>query len=162
MSTQREVEAGDTLAVVETKSAKKARLAEVLDRGFISYRLNLDYLDKSIHGEWARNDPNEIARLNALGFSPYKGEVDPNLGLKKEADGTYRVGDVILMCTDKETKELLDEIKADRIKKLHGTKPQQAEEQGFNKEIDYGIKPIHDSRIEEVGADQILSAIKES
>lgn len=162
MSKQRDIDAGDTLASVETRSAKKARLAAVLDRGFTNYRLGLNYLAENQHGEWVRNDPTEIARLHALGFEVYKGEVDTSLGLKKESDGTVRVGDVILMVTDKETKALLDEVQQDRINRIHGIGTEQIEEKSFSSQVNGGIKSINESRIEEADASHILSAIKEN
>lgn len=157
MSEKRAVEAGDTLAQ-ETKAQKKARLAAVLDRGIVTANLDTSFLPEGQHGEWIRYDSNEIARMKALGFDTYKGN-HPNT-LHSAADGTVRVGDVILMTTSKEQKELIDEVERERLNRIHGKTDSQIEERSFVQQVDGGIKPLIESRIEEADADHILSATK--
>lgn len=158
MSEQREVEAGDLLSIPETKAQKKARLAAVLDRGFVNYRLQTDrILPKDTYGQWVRNDANEIANYEALGFEVYKGD-----GGNKAQDGTHRVGDVILMYTSKEQKELLDEVQRDKYNRVHGLRTSQIEEENFKRNVrEDGITPVVESRVEEVDGQTISKALKE-
>jgi hypothetical protein len=160
MSDQRELEGGDLLKIVPTKSDKKARLAAVLDRGIVTANLDTSFLPADLHGEWIRYDSNEVARMKALGFSVYSGS-HPN-ALHSASDGTVRVGDVILMTTDKETKAIIDEVQQDRMNKIHGKGSAQIEERTFSQAVDGGIQPLIESRIEEVGADHIASATRGS
>lgn len=101
----------DTVAELSkmTRAEKKARLAYVLDRGVIHDRLAVK-LPSNLHGEWIRNDPLEIHRMHMLGF-----RVDTEYAASRaiNSDGTpgNQVGDVIFMICEKETKELIDEVR---------------------------------------------------
>jgi hypothetical protein len=158
MSEPREVDAGDAAVSPISRAEKKARLAAVLDRGYINYALDTGFVDPSKHAEWVRYDTIIIAEMKAKGFEIYHG-THPN-ALHSAADGTIRVGDTILMVTTKEQKELLDEILQDRINKIHGIKGTQIEEATFTKAVDGGIVPINRSTVEEVDADQIAALTK--
>lgn len=157
MAEQRDVEAGDLLKVpTETKQQKKARLAAVLDRGFVNYRLRTDNLPPETVGQWVRNEPNEIANYEALGFEVWK-EGDQKADSK---DGTRRVGDVILMVTSAEHKQLLDEIQQDKFNRAHGLRGEQVEEKSFREgQFDRDITPVIESRVSEVSGVEINAAI---
>lgn len=99
------------------KGELKAKLASILDRGIIADRLIVDLPD-GIHGEWCRNDPLEIRRLESLGF-----RVDTEFASKRaiHSDGSDSsiVGDVIHMICPKEVKEVIEEIRHEQVIKQH-------------------------------------------
>lgn len=98
----------------------KAKLASILDRGIVQDRLTVE-LPEDLHGEWVRNDPLEIRRLETLGF-----RVDDEYATKRaiHSDGTNSaiVGDVIHMICPKEVKDLIDEIRIERMVREHAGK----------------------------------------
>jgi len=98
----------------------KAKLSAILDRGIVQDRLHVDLPD-DLHGEWVRNDPLEIRRLEALGF-----QIDNEYAVKRaiHTDGTNSaiVGDVVHMTCPKEVKETIDEIRKDRMIREHSGK----------------------------------------
>jgi len=102
----------------EEKAKRKAKLINVLERGVIHDRLKVE-LPPDVHGEWCRNDPLEIARLETLGF-----QVETRFGqeraLNSDGDGKLIVGDVIFMTTSRENKELIDEIRQDEFYRMNG------------------------------------------
>jgi hypothetical protein len=102
----------------ETKSERKARLAAVLERGYLSERLQVPLPD-NMYGEWVPKDHAEITRKELLGF-----RVDQQYGLKQSlhSDGTpiTQIGDVVFMVTSRENKELLDEIRNEQYERRHG------------------------------------------
>lgn len=95
----------------------KAKLAAVLDRGVVQDRLTVDLPD-DVYGEWVRNDPLEIRRLEILGF-----KVDKKYATKRaiHSDGSDSaiVGDVIHMICPREVKEVIDEIRLEQTLKQH-------------------------------------------
>lgn len=101
----------------EDRAAKKARLATVLERGIVGDRLQVD-LPPDLHGEWVRNDPLEINRLQAVGF-----EVDNKFAtsrsLHNDGTGASIVGDVVFMTCSRETKEIIDEIRHDQFMRMN-------------------------------------------
>src|SRR5690242_7548495 len=54
-------EAKQTAMTPAQRAERKARLATILDRGFVQDRLTVE-LPPDVHGEWVRNDPLEIQR----------------------------------------------------------------------------------------------------
>jgi hypothetical protein len=109
----------------EERAQKKARLAVLLDRGFIQDRLKVPLPD-DLHGEWVRNDPIDIQRLRTLGF-----EVDTQYAtsrsLHNDGTGSAVIGDVIFMTTSRENKELIDEIRHEQF--LRSNSPRKAREE---------------------------------
>lgn len=87
---------------------RSARLATVLDRGVVFDRLKVD-LPPDLYGEWVRNDPLEIDRMQTLGFW-----VDNTYASRRSlhSDGSSAniVADVIHMCTMRVNKEMIDQI----------------------------------------------------
>jgi hypothetical protein len=120
MSQQRvvEVDVKTDNPEVLTRSQKKAKLVEVLDRGITVDRLKVD-LPPELYGEWVPNDPGEIARMETLGFEIDK-EYSPKRSLHGSGSGEGRVADVIFMTTSRETKELIDEIRNEKFIQMHG------------------------------------------
>lgn len=102
------------------RAEKKARLARVLDRGVIVDRLHVELPDH-LYGEWIPNDKLSIHEANVLGFN-----VDTEFATRmpmfnnKDEDGGAVVGDVIFMVCEKETKDLIDEIRAENFERVHG------------------------------------------
>jgi len=106
--------------IKELRAQKKARLIRVLDRGVIIDRLHVD-LPAHLHGEWFPKDTLAVHEANVLGF-----HVDTEYATKmpmfdnKDPDGGAVVGDVIFMVCEKETKELIDEIRTENFERVHG------------------------------------------
>lgn len=103
-----------------SRDEKKARLARVLERGFVPDRLIVD-LPNNLYGEWVPDDPVEIARLESMGF-----HVDTEYSTAKSLHSTGakqgRVGDAIFMVCDSETKEIIDEIRREQYNRAYGKK----------------------------------------
>lgn len=102
------------------KGELRAKLADILSRGIVQDRLTVDLPD-DLHGEWVRNDPLEIRRLESLGF-----KVDDTYATSRaiHSDGTNSaiVGDVIHMICPKQVKEIIDEINHEAIINQHSKK----------------------------------------
>src|SRR5262245_3511703 len=117
-----------------TRDERKARLASVLDRGIVADRLKVD-LPSNLHGEWVFNDPTEIFRMEALGF-----KIDdvhaPKRALHSKGDSGSVVGDVIFMVCERETKDMIDEIRREQYARLNSKGPKQKEEKDYNKMVD--------------------------
>jgi len=138
---------------------RRARIASVLERGFINYKLDLSWLkERGLAGQFVRNDPNAIAGLEALDFEVYKGENVPNI--HNAADGTIRVGDTILMVTSPENMDDIRYVQDQLIKARHNS-DKQIEEKSFVDGVEPGLTPIIESRVEEANADHISAAINE-
>lgn len=101
-----------------TKAEKKARLAQVLERGLTIDRLSVD-LPPNLYGEWVPNDESEIARMQTMGFV-MDTEYAPKRALHGSGTGEARVGDVVFMVTSAETKQLIDEIRQEKFIETHG------------------------------------------
>jgi len=98
----------------------RSKLASILDRGIVQDRLLVE-LPEDLHGEWVRNDPLEIRRLETLGF-----RIDNEYAVKRaiHSDGTSSaiVGDVIHMICPKEVKDVISEIRIERMVREHAGK----------------------------------------
>lgn len=84
------------------------------------------------HPYWARKqDEQELARLEWLGFTVVRD--DPKAPLWKAAglreDGTYSLGDVILMSIDEDTYQFLLEEDAQKAQNLVGSVKQSTEDE---------------------------------
>jgi len=117
----------------------KARLAAILDRGILNDRLQVDLPD-DLHGEWVRNDPLEVRRLESLGFW-VDNEHATKRSIHSDGSNSSIVGDVVHMCCQKEIKEVIDEIRAERMIRTHtpkkkGNRNVNREEEQFQEDVD--------------------------
>ena len=99
------------------RASKKAKLAQVLDRGMVSARIAVKNPDPSKHYEWPRNTDVDIDRWKSLGFEleqDKKTSIEEKAGLHGQGDSRIVVGDAVLMSTSKENYEILEELKAER------------------------------------------------
>ena len=95
------------------RASKKAKLAQVLDRGMVSARIAVKNPDPSKHYEWPRNTDVDIDRWKSLGFE-LEQDKKVSKGLHGQGDSRIVVGDAVLMSTSKENYEILEELKAER------------------------------------------------
>ena len=100
-------------AEIESRANRKARLASILDRSVLGDRFNVKLPDDK-HGEWIRNDPMEIHRMEALGFK-VDTEYATNRALHGDGSDSAIVGDVIFMTCERETKDIIDEIRQEQF-----------------------------------------------
>ena len=100
-----------TVAEAMTKAQRKAKLAQVLDRGMVSDRLVVKDADPRKHYEWCRDTEIDIDRWRSLGFEV---EQEKGEGLHGKGDSRRVVGDAVLMSCSKENFEILEELKAER------------------------------------------------
>lgn len=152
------------------RQKKKARFAVALARGLVQNRLDVR-AKKGIHVEWTRNDPLEIHALATLGFEPATQqhlESRGNPQLHDNGDGSIVVGDVILMATSMENKELIDEVREEQKQRRHG-KPGAGgvseEEKNLKRDIEqqlaqYGIKPIQEGKQREGTVADLTMALR--
>jgi hypothetical protein len=155
----------DQRALAETRAQKKARVANILDRGQLLSRLAVE-LPTDLHGEWVRNDALEITRLKTLGF-----EIDtvyaPKRSIHSNGDDGGTVGDVIFMTCPRETMDLIEEIRADALRTTHGdakssnlqTKEEKDFRAGVGAETGGEIPTFSESKTTRVGREQIQAAI---
>lgn len=118
------------IASPETREQKKARRAQVLDRGQLGDRLQVD-LPPDLYGEWVPNNTVDVFRKRAMGF-----EIDEVHARKRamhdKGDAASYVGDCVFMTCSMEDKEILDEIRKDRYDKTHNPRGgRQKEERDF-------------------------------
>ncbi len=106
-----------TVAEAERRAAKKAKLAQVLERGMVSDRLVVKDPDPEKHYEWCRDTEVDIDRYKGLGFEL---EMGKGSGLHGKGDGRKVVGDAILVSCSKENFEILEELKEERHKRRRG------------------------------------------
>lgn len=119
---ERQVEHGNSVAQKDfsslSRTDKKARLANVLERGLTNDRLIVD-LPPEVYGEWVPRDPSEIARMQSMGF-----EIDTKYAsaraLHGSGSGESVVGDVIFMTAPSEVKEIIDELRMEQYVKMNG------------------------------------------
>lgn len=113
-------------------SKYKARIATLLDRGITSQRLALPPgADPTKHYEFISKDALSQADARMLGFKPAQIVTEDGSpeSLHSAADGTYCVGDVMLMELPKDHKRVIDEVYRERIERKHGKPGQQQNEQ---------------------------------
>lgn len=143
----------------KARNDKKARIAEVLDRGVVGDRLRVEVKD-GMHYEWPHKD--DITRMASLGFRVATKDdvITENASMHDTADGKIRIGDTVLMVCDKETKELLDEVKAERKSVAHAPKGgKQKEEREFESAVDVTTVGKAASRVNTAKATDITSAL---
>jgi len=144
MSTEREVvtASGATRQVTDAerdaaakevaRAGKKARIARVLERGYLVDRMTID-LPSDKHGEWVPVD--QVDRWASLGFENGV-EFAKSRGLHGGTDGYAHIGDVVFMVCPKEDKEIMEEVRMEQYVAMHGS-PQQKKEVRQREEKDF-------------------------
>ena len=146
----------------EERAKRKARLGVLLDRGLISDRLNVP-LPPDKHGEWVRNDPLEIHRLETLGFEVDR-EFATSRALHNDGSGSAVVGDVIFMTTSRENKELIDEIRHEQFLRTNNPRKSREEtefEEKVKGESGVDIPTFTESKTRGARKEQIAAALQE-
>lgn len=147
---------------------KKIKMMQILDRGVIGDRLSVD-VPKHLYPEWVPNDDGEIFRMQAMGFRFPDSSEYSKRGLHTDGTSKVIVGDVVLMVCDREDKEIIDEIRDERFRKLHG-KPgdnSQGEELGYKAQVrkadrDNYIGTLEESSTREARKAEIEAALIQS
>jgi hypothetical protein len=106
----------DAVKKAETLQQKKARIAQVLSRGFVNDKLAMaERLPKDRVGFWVRDRPEDVDRMKALGG---RVEERPKGVGPRDVHGTgdnkVRVGDVILMSLPREEYDLIQQVRTER------------------------------------------------
>lgn len=143
----------------KARQDKKARLAEVLDRGVVGDRLRVQ-VKEGLHYEWPHKD--DMTRMSALGFRAAEKEdmITENASMHDTADGKIRIGDCVLMVCDRETKELIDEVKEEKKSIAHAPKGgKQKEEREFEGAVDPTSAGKAGSRVNTARATDITGAL---
>lgn len=145
----------------ESRNERKARLAQVLDRGIVMDRLAVD-LPPDIVGHWCRNDPLDIDRAKTLGYT-IDNTYAPRRSIHNDGSNSGIVGDVIHMVTSRENYELIEEIRMDQFKRLNDKKDSR-EDKDFAEQTNRtvgnaGVHAIAESKTHSVNAAEILSQI---
>lgn len=114
----------------------KNRIASVLERGFTSDRLQVDGIPEYLHGEWAPNTPEDIARYEAMGFW-----VDDQFAVSRSlhSDGSSNraiIGDAIHMVCTRKNKEVIDALDLDRRQKRHGKPERRVKGEGSKEQVE--------------------------
>lgn len=117
---ERAEEAGEipdlTEGEVMSRTERKARVAELLRRGLMNDRLVVADADPSRHYVWVREREEDLIRFRELG---YELEYEAGEGEHETPDDRRRVGDLVLMSTSMENRELIQEVKRElREKRL--------------------------------------------
>jgi hypothetical protein len=115
-------DAGTVATPKISRAERKARLAMVLERGSVNPRLEVK-LPPHLWGEWIAADPNEIMRMEALGYR-IDTEFAPSRALHTKGERGSLVGDVIFMTTERENYELIQEVYRDQYERLNHPKRQ--------------------------------------
>ncbi len=107
----------DEMSVDEAKrihAEKKARIAQILERGVIAEKITIRDGDPNKYYVWVRTREEDIDRYRALGF-----EIETQAGdrIHPTGDGKRVVGDVVLMSISMEEHLIIEEVKEDRRKK---------------------------------------------
>jgi hypothetical protein len=117
----------------DERAKKKARIAEVYHRGQVGTRLNVA-LPPTLHGIWAHKDPGELAYYKGLGYKIDE-EFAVNNSLHNDGTGVPMVGDVVFMTCDRETFEIIEEVRRDDFNVANKKQPIQAEERNFRNRV---------------------------
>ncbi len=147
--------------IPESRADKRARLIQIYERGVVGDRLHVPLPDNKV-GQWVHSDPMAVHRMEGLGYTVDK-EYAPKRRLHDKGDGASYVGDVVFMIADKETREIIDEIKAERYERLNNPKNQK-EDSDFatqNRALSSaGIGTINESKAHSVKKAEIEQALK--
>jgi hypothetical protein len=150
------------VVTVEERAQRKARLAEVYARGVLGDALHVS-LPPHLHGEWVPRHDASINRKLSLGYT-----IDTEFAPKQkksmhdQGDGGSHVVDVVFMTCSRETKEMLDEIKAEKFKAMHNPKAGkiQKEEKDFLSRADAETVPSATGNVVQAGVHNIADALK--
>lgn len=164
MSEQRAVEAGNTTAPItneETKEQKRARIAQILDRGIVADRLHIP-LPPGVHGEWVRDNPIDIERMKAIGFV-----IDTEFAKSRalhDDTGKTRVGDVVFMTAPQEVRDIVKEVRKKRFDDFYKKRPkvtraEETDQANFGRD---GVEIINTSTADKLDGQGLLSALKPS
>lgn len=147
--------------LVEKRKERKAKLAQVLERGIIADRLTVD-LPSDKHGEWVADDPQEVSRMEALGFW-----IDRDYAKKRRlhadgSDASY-IGDVVFMVCERDTYELLEEIRIERKEAMHGKAGDKGkEEKDYSAQVKQEtpeVPVVDDSKARQVNTDELKATL---
>lgn len=145
--------------IQESRAQKKARRAQVFERGVLGDRLHVD-LPPHLHGEWVPNNTVDVHRKEGLGFR-IDTEYAKQRALHDKGDAASYVGDCVFMVCDKEDKEIIDEIRQDRYNKIHGAKGgKQKEERDFVNQADAITSPVAESKVNVANPSDISAALQ--
>lgn len=111
--------------IAERLKKKQNLRAIVLERGS-SYNSMDVKLPPTLHGEWIRNEPKRIMEAMEIGF-----QVDREYAKKQltadgkflhdaNGDGSAVIGDAIFMVCDKETRDIVEELRHEEYIRRHG------------------------------------------
>ncbi len=104
--------ASDAEKIAE-RARKKARLVQVMDKGFLQTRLaEANKIADGWVGLWVRDTNEDVARMDALGAELVTD--DKIGGLHGAGDGRKRVGDLILMRMPQDDYELIQEVRSEQ------------------------------------------------
>lgn len=145
------------------RAERKARIAQVLERGIVVTRLAVD-LPNDLHGEWVRNSGEDIQRMKLLGYD-MDSKHATNRALHSEGDGKSIVGDCIFMTCSREEYDLAQEVKQDMFDRTHGTSSSstQSEDKQFTDSVRSKtpeLPVIDDSKARTVRKDEIEAALE--
>jgi|SRR5215203_1305368 len=144
----------------ETRAQRKARYASVLSRSLVDDRLNVP-LPPHLYGEWIRNDPLEINRMQMLGFW-LDTEYAPRRAIHQGAKESAVMGDVVFVVCERVNKEAIDEVRHEQFLKLNAPKASR-EEKDFRKttsaNLGSDIPTFSESRATEANRDDIAAAL---
>lgn len=146
----------------QSKAEMKARLVQVLERGMVHDRMMVP-LPADVHGEWVRNDPLEIARMQTLGFQ-IDHEFAPKRALHSDGTSSAVVADVIHMICPREVKEVIDEIRHEQFYRLNAPKEAKEDREliaNTLRDTEGEIKPFADSVTHSVDRDAIAEALRQ-
>lgn len=146
----------------QSKAEMKARLVQVLERGMVHDRMMVP-LPSDVHGEWVRNDPLEIARMQTLGFQ-IDHEYAPKRALHSDGTSAAVVADVIHMICPKEVKETIDEIRHEQFHRLNAPKAAKEDREliaNTMRDTEGEIRPFADSVTHSVDRDAIAEALRQ-
>lgn len=150
-------------AIVESRSDKRARLVEIYERGIVGDRLHVDLPSDKV-GQWVVNDTMAVHRMEGLGYSIDR-EFAPKRKLHDKGDGASYVGDVVYMIADRETREIIDEIKKERYERLNNPQRQKEEKDFENlnrSNTSAGIGTLNESKAHAARKAEIESALNKT
>lgn len=148
-----------TIEEENTYTQRKARLAEVYERGLTGDRLHVD-LPPELYGEWVPRDVVSIHRKEALGFK-IDTEYAPKRALHDKGDGASYVGDCVFMVCDREVRDILDELRQERYEQTHKPRDgKQKEEREFISNAGEFNAPTAESKARQARKEELISALQ--
>lgn len=148
----------ENITPVETRASKKARMAQVYERGVVGDRLHVE-LPLDLHGEWVPNNSVDVHRKEALGFR-IDTEFAKQRALHDKGDAASYVGDCVFMICAREDKEIIDEIRKENYIKTHAPRGgKQKEERDFITQAAPETSPSAESTAKTARKTEITAAI---